>query len=243
MDLESSLTPTKFESDSFRDAVQNDKVLSTETVQSIIIETPKVTESDQLDFQLTAEKSQETKVLEGTEVEKKPEAETKTEATEEFKKPLLKSKSSSKNLLGRRKSQNFQEDKKPELLSISGTHENTSTVAEQKQDSVSVEKPSESTTTKESEVKTEETQSGENLKKKLGGQRGRLPLQRAQTVRLEHIERDDNNLSSPSLKKLSEEAEKKLREELEISNKHIEILDIIINFADKPRDIGGNFLL
>lgn len=73
---------------------------------------------------------------------------------------------------------------------------------------------------------------------------GKFMLQRSSTVSLDVKEKEapviNNGMISPRLKKVNEEAEKKLKEELEASNKHIQILNLIIAFADKPRDLGGN---
>lgn len=73
----------------------------------------------------------------------------------------------------------------------------------------------------------------ENVKPKLGNTRKGKFLQRASTVML------GIGKESTASKKISEEYEKKMREELETSNQHIEILNVIIAFADKPRDLGG----
>lgn len=77
-----------------------------------------------------------------------------------------------------------------------------------------------------------------NKKPKAGLFRKGKLLQRSCTTNFD-IKGHETTSPDANSRKINEENEKKIREELEISNQQIEILDLIISYADCPRDLGG----
>lgn len=177
-------------------------------------------------------------VIQGESLEKASEVkeslETRTISTEEFKKPILKTRTSAKNLFANKKPQEFQEDALPEYKATSLAKPNLLDASPEKNDAGVGDKATGLSETVDNLERSTDLKVEIHIPLPSGDEstKNRSPPKKPGRF-------DDDWTASPSTRKFSEEGEKKLREELEFSNRYIEILDMIINFADKPRDIGG----
>lgn len=161
----------------------------------------------------------------------------------EPKKILLKSRGSSRNLLGK-KNQEFKEDSLPDLSPKASKNSNgivmiRATSTEEGNKSEGKNDMNKSGTEKSGgenngDDKSKAQKSSNVVKKKAG-----KTLVRASTANYDTKALDSDNGLIASARRISEENEKKIREELDISSRQIEILGLIISFADAPRDLGG----